>query len=110
LRRTCFFFDFFAFFFAFTQPETPIFVVCLTTASFWPVIAIVGALFEILYGHATHKQISHLPQLTPQFAYISLAPFIGPTQAAEFVKAKLAEHTPANEPPAQLRRDSPSHA
>lgn len=57
--------------------------------------AIVGALFEILYDHATHERIRRLPELTPQFAYISLAPFIGPIQAAEFVTAKVAEGAPA---------------
>jgi AcrR family transcriptional regulator len=53
--------------------------------------AIAGALFELLYDQATHERIPQLPELTPQLAYIALAPFIGPTQATEFVKAKTAE-------------------
>lgn len=49
--------------------------------------AITGALFELLYHHATHDLLDRLPELTPQFAYVALAPFIGPTEAAEFVHA-----------------------
>lgn len=50
--------------------------------------AIAGALFELLYHHATNERIPQLAELTPQCAYIALAPFIGPMQAAEFVVAK----------------------
>jgi AcrR family transcriptional regulator len=49
--------------------------------------AIAGALFEILYHHATHDLIDRLPELTPQFSYVALAPFVGPAQASELVHA-----------------------
>jgi AcrR family transcriptional regulator len=52
--------------------------------------AIAGALFELLYHHATHNLLDRLPELTPQFAYVALAPFIGPMEAAEFVHANTA--------------------
>jgi AcrR family transcriptional regulator len=50
--------------------------------------AIAGSIFELLYHHAVHDLIPRLPELTPQCTYTALAPFIGPTQAAEFVQAK----------------------
>lgn len=50
--------------------------------------AIAGALFELLYHHATHDLLDRLPELTPQFAYVALAPFLGPQQASEVVHAK----------------------
>ena len=53
--------------------------------------AIAGALFELLYDHATHERIDRLPELTPQFAYIALAPFLGPAEAGKFVLGKVGE-------------------
>jgi AcrR family transcriptional regulator len=50
--------------------------------------AIAGAILELIYHHATNDRISQLPELTPQCAYIALAPYIGPAQAAAFVRAK----------------------
>jgi AcrR family transcriptional regulator len=50
--------------------------------------AIAGAIFELLYHHAVTERIPQLPELTPQCAYIALAPFIGPAEASELVQAK----------------------
>jgi AcrR family transcriptional regulator len=47
--------------------------------------AIAGAIFELLYHHAVTERILQLPELTPQCAYIALAPFIGVGEAVEFV-------------------------
>jgi AcrR family transcriptional regulator len=53
--------------------------------------AIAGALFELLYHHAANERIAQLVELTPQCAYVALAPFIGAGQAAEFVTGKAAD-------------------
>jgi AcrR family transcriptional regulator len=50
--------------------------------------AIAGAILELIYHHAVNDRITQLAELTPQCAYIALAPFIGPRQAAEFVQAQ----------------------
>jgi AcrR family transcriptional regulator len=52
--------------------------------------AIAGAVFELMYHHAVKGRLARLPELTPQCAYVALAPFIGPAQANELVTAKAA--------------------
>ncbi len=52
--------------------------------------AIAGAIFELLYHHAVNERIPQLAELTPQCAYVALAPFIGPSEAADFIQAQAA--------------------
>jgi len=69
--------------------------------------AIAGAIFELLYHHAINECTPQLPELTPQCAYVALAPFIGPTQAAEFVAAKTTDMQAAASASARDPRSCP---
>ncbi len=53
-------------------------------------IAIVDAVFEILYGHVAAGNASELPRQVPQLAYIAIAPFAGASAAAETVEGLMA--------------------
>ena len=43
--------------------------------------AIAGGLFEIIFQYVVQGRTRELPQLTPQAAYIALAPFVGASEA-----------------------------
>ena len=50
--------------------------------------AITGAIYELMYHHAVTGRAGRMAELTPQCAYVALAPFIGPVEAADFVTAR----------------------
>jgi len=50
--------------------------------------AIAGAIFELMYHHAVTGRTRQMVELTPQCAYVALAPFIGAGAAGEFVAAQ----------------------
>lgn len=50
--------------------------------------AIAGAIYELMYHHAVTGRTGRMAGLTPQCAYVALAPFIGPAEAARFVEAR----------------------
>jgi AcrR family transcriptional regulator len=54
--------------------------------------AISATIFEIGYRYARTRQLELLPRMTPNAAYLVLAPFLGPQQADAFIDAKLSEH------------------
>lgn len=53
--------------------------------------AIAGGLIELLRRQVALDRVEQVLELVPQGAYITLAPFIGAPEAAEFVEAKVAE-------------------
>jgi AcrR family transcriptional regulator len=48
--------------------------------------AIVDAVFEIIRGHIAAGSAAELPRHVPQLAYVALAPFTGPQDAAELIE------------------------
>jgi AcrR family transcriptional regulator len=53
--------------------------------------ATLGAIFEIFYRQARRGRSEQMSRLTPNGAYIMLAPFLGPAAANEFLDEKLCE-------------------
>jgi hypothetical protein len=53
--------------------------------------AIGGGLWELLRRQVVRGRAHRVLELAPQGAYVTLAPFIGATEAAEFVEAKVTE-------------------
>jgi AcrR family transcriptional regulator len=54
--------------------------------------AIAATIFAIGYHHARTRQITQLPRLTPQAAYLVLTPFLGHAQANDFIDQKLCQY------------------
>jgi AcrR family transcriptional regulator len=52
--------------------------------------AIVDAVFEIIRGHLAAGDAGELPSHVPQLAYVALAPFMGPRDAAELIEGLAA--------------------
>ena len=52
--------------------------------------AIAGAIFELMYHHAVSGRTERMAELTPQCAYVALAPFMGAAEAGEFVEVQSA--------------------
>ena len=44
--------------------------------------AIVGGIWSVIYNELAHDRLARLPALTPSVAFIALAPFLGPGEAA----------------------------
>lgn len=53
--------------------------------------ATLGAIFELFYRHARRGESHQMSRLTPNGAYIMLAPFLGPAAANEFLDEKLRQ-------------------
>ncbi len=53
--------------------------------------AILGAIFEIFYRQARRGASETMARLTPNGAYLMLAPFLGPEAANEFIDGKLRQ-------------------
>jgi AcrR family transcriptional regulator len=53
--------------------------------------AIAGAIYELMYHHAVTGRTARMVELTPQCAYVALAPFMGPEQAIRFVELEAAQ-------------------
>lgn len=52
--------------------------------------AIVGAIFEIVYARVLQDRTAELPELLEQLMYCAMAPFLGPSAAAEQAQALRA--------------------
>ena len=64
--------------------------------------AIAGAIYELMYHHAVSGRTAQMAELTPQCAYVALAPFIGAAKASQFVEhqtraraSEVRRHAPA---------------
>jgi AcrR family transcriptional regulator len=62
--------------------------------------AIIATIFEIGYHHFRHREnIPQLPRYAYHATYLTLAPYLGPRAANEFIDAKLRESTTADPAP-----------
>lgn len=52
--------------------------------------AIAGAIFELMYHEALSGRVERMAELTPQCAYVALAPFMGAVEADSFLRRRSA--------------------
>ena len=53
--------------------------------------AIAGGVFEMIQRHAARGELEVLPSLLPRLAYVCIAPFMGATEAIDFLTNKITQ-------------------